>query len=158
MKRKSMVFALAVSLLTAGLFIGVPLTHTAEFIDPFPIMVSDKLFLPYNVKSERWWTGLHIVPVTNSILPVVIEFYHGDNTDPYAEATLVIRGQAGWTGNVEDLLPERVPFRSPSSLNILSDKRFTVTKFIANTGSSSPGFGFQTFYSYSAFDGWPHSD
>jgi len=104
-----------------------------------------RAWVPYNIKSGVWWTGLHIeTNYLNETLTVV--FF--DGSDEYAVETIELP-EAVWTDAAENLLTNPAEFRSPSLLLFYSEyDYFTVTQFVGN----DIGFGFQTFFS------WPYSD
>jgi hypothetical protein len=119
-----------------------------------------ELYIPYNIKENNWWTGWHIMPIAASG-DATFSFYFTNNGLHFASfSTTIPRG--GWTGTVESLLTlvgfDASTFASPALIHIYTDSgSFTVTQFIGNSSSSSPGFAFQTFYSWSTVTGWPNT-
>ena len=108
--------------------------------------------IPYNIKTGNWSTGLHIYTGYAAGEDFTIYFWSASGN--YASNTLHVPQGEGWTGMIENLLPPRVTFQSPTMINIYSTTgKFMVTQFIMN-GS---GFGFQSFYSY-PYDSpqWPN--
>ena len=116
---------------------------------------SHSCWLPYNILTGTWTTGLHIRTDTFSE-GLTIQFWHG--SDKYDIVTLNLTNGT-WTGSVQNLLGNPALFQSPSLLLFSSTTgKFTLTQFLVNAGSGSPGFGFQTFHSYLTAEGWPHTN
>jgi hypothetical protein len=74
----------------------------------------------------------------------------------YETVSKTITSVDGWTGNVDQLLPDPTDFQSPTFLRIYAYERFTVTQFLGRVDGN--GFSHQTFYSYPYYDGWPYVD
>ena len=117
-----------------------------------------ELYIPYNINENNWWTGWHIMPINGE---ATFSFWFENNGVHFASFSATIPG-GGWTGTVQDLLTlpgfDPSTFLSPALIHIYtSSGPFTVTQFIANTAGASPGFGFQTFYSWPFITGWPNT-
>ena len=143
MKKKIIiVFFIAVCLAMGGVF-----SSQKAYADPHMCWV------PYNVKAGSWATGLHITANWFATETFTIRFAR--TGQPYATVQLDLADHpGGWTGMVQDLLPDPSDFQSPSILLIYSTLGyFMVTQFV----TSGVGFGFQTFYSWPTSSEWPNS-
>lgn len=118
---------------------------------PSPSQMCD---IPYNIKGNNWWTGLRIRPLANTSF--TIEFFGSKSDLPYETVMKSITSVDGWTGSVDQLLPDPDDFQDPTFLRIYADYRFTVTQFLGKTNGD--GFSHQTFYSYPYSVGWPYED
>ena len=119
-----------------------------------------ELYIPYNVKESNWWTGWHIMPI-GATGDEIFSFYFTSNGLHFASFSATIP-RGGWTGTVDNLLSlvgfDPSTFVSPALIQIYTDSgAFTVTQFIGNSSSSSPGFAFQTFYSWPVTKAWPYT-
>ena len=135
------------------LFIAIGLVMGGTFLSQKAYAASHTCWVPYNIKTGAWWTGINF-RTDYFVETLTIRFAY--ETTVYETVTLEITNSV-WTGNVQDLLAVPSSFQSPTFLLITSKKgKFMVTQFVGNTGSVGGGFGFQTFYSYP--DGsWPYT-
>lgn len=98
MKKKLTIFFLVALTMTFGLFLGPDKAYTDSNItleNP-----TDELFLPYNIVTPQWRTGIYIVAACGCDMTVRFEFYHGETAIPYATVTKLIEGYTGWTGRI----------------------------------------------------------
>ena len=122
--------------------------------------ISHDIWLPYNVKNENWWTGLHI-RTSHFNETIKIDFWSGNAQYPkqyYATKDINVT-DGEWTGLVKNLLENPSNFVHPTMLHLISTNgRFMVTQFLGNTGSSNSGFSHQTFFSYPGSQSWIYED
>ncbi len=113
--------------------------------------VHSLMFIPYNIVSGNWITGLNFICLeANEELSVVYihagSAYHGftiSTTKNFSDITKIVNDRAFMNG---------IAFKSPTTLLISTVKGpFMVSQFIMN---GSMGYGFQTFYS--SQQGWPN--
>lgn len=112
-------------------------------------------WLPYNVKSGDWATGVHIVTYLAPTLgeSIAVQYWDVITNEKYAEVLVPLSDAGSWTGMVQDLLDTPADYRSGSLLVFFSTAGFfSVTQFVVNAGSTMPGFGHQTFYAEPAPD------
>ncbi len=100
--------------------------------------INEICFVPYNVNTYGYNTGLHILPDERVGASFAVFFFSGAAI--YASSTLDV-GPQGWTGLVESLLPPGVAFRSPSMIGIITTEpgngRFWVNQFVFTSGGFS---------------------
>lgn len=163
MKKKIiMLISITVCLCIGGVFVAHDVNANGYY---------HECYIPYNIKTGSWNTGIHISGDYFASETFFIRF--GDGTGIYKEVYLDLADYpGGWTGTIEQLfdIPETLVldkedstimapldpiFSSPSVLIIYSEMgRFWVTQFIMNTVN---GYGYQTFFSWQ-LSSWPHQD
>ncbi|MDD5723240.1 MAG: hypothetical protein PHY29_05810 [Syntrophales bacterium] len=151
------------------LFITIGLIMGGALLSPDAGAAAHRCWVPYNIYSGNWSTGIHITANYYASEDFEIKFFNG--TGNYKTVHLDLDDSpGGWTGTIKQLfdLPEvgivgketnaalviPNPFTSPSFMIISSTyDYFTVSQFVMN---SVNGFGFQTFYSY-PLGSWPYT-
>jgi len=162
MKKKMIIFCSILAALAMGVAVGFQDVDAAD--------VEHKCYVPYNIKTGSWNTGLHIVTeYFDDYLEIYI--WCGNTSSPNKIVYLDMDPYPkGWTGTIQDLfdLPEYLvgkevasnpvfnasTLQSPAFLTIYSAwGGFMVSQFIISAVS---GYGFQTFYSWPSANGWPY--
>ena len=141
MFKRSVLFGV---ILSVFMLAGLTLPNAGQArtpVDPTNLNYSYHMItIPYNIKVATWWTGINIVGSQDNLR---LEFW--SNGVRYATKYLSTDDHVDKTEMIEDFLPPRIAFRSPTTLCIYSEKdKFFVSQFI----SDGTGFGFQTFNSY----------